>query len=191
MLENEVRQVPKGSAKSTPHQDVARKMHAEHDARKGYAGGAESESGPRRRVIQAERRRESERRDGMSGGKGELIGRQQRHPGVSFERPWTAAAEYALAGDEQRDSRRHGGSGSGYRPQRLFTAGQQQSARDCVPEPAIAGARGPQHPCAEPARRTPGVDALHDAMIARRHEIQDGSWSLRPRLQYRGSHTPV
>src|SRR5579883_2275187 len=45
-------------------------------------------------------------------------------------------------------------------------AKKQQHDAEAVPKPAIANARGGDHPVANPARRLPAVDAPHDPVVA-------------------------
>ena len=114
----------------------------------------------------AERDGYGESRDGVAGGKRELVGRQQGSPAVRFEGARAAAGGGFLEAQEQRDAKRGGHSGGGYSQETLWAAHQENDRAHGVPEPAIAAAGGAEHPGADPAGRLPAIDAPHEGVVA-------------------------
>lgn len=141
-------------------------MHAENDARKRNAEGEKDERKFEARIKISEHKRDGRCRHGVARGERKLVGWKDFGPAVGFDlaRARTLAEVLESFEDEDASDRRQRGGADGGETLRASEKKKENCGR--IPDPTVTEARGGQHPIADPAGRTPAIQAAHQTMIA-------------------------
>jgi len=148
-------------------------MHAEEDATGGDGEGGEGEFEAEFGIEDGEGGEDGESGDGVSGGEAESIGGQESGPAMRLDVAGAAAAGEAF-GPEEESNAGAGGEEGGANGKVAFRAAIEGDGNgEEGPEPAVSATGGADHPEANPLRRAPAVNAVHQTVVACFDKVAD------------------
>src|SRR5260370_14905591 len=101
----------------------------------------------------------------MPGRKGKFVGRQHLGPAMRLELAWPRTVAKSLEDFEDENPADPCSAGSSDGREALRAPVEQEHDAEPVPQPAVAHARGGDHPVANPPRGAPAGHAPHHAVV--------------------------
>src|SRR5260370_1172194 len=119
-----------------------------------------------RGIKVADHKRDGKRGHRVARWKRKLIRRQHLRPAVRLNLARPRPLAQSLQRFEYKDAQNRGRPRGANGRKTLWASIREQHQSQTVPDPAIAHARGGDHPEAKPARRAPPIHPLHQPVIA-------------------------